>query len=121
MVKVTPTRMCQARSHQREIGPRGVGWPLARFSKASWTVSMLSGQALAVADGMRIDGRSYKTSDTSSSGTTLIAMDPLFELALGLKAVSRELERLANEAMRPLGLTGAQADALVVIGQAGPL
>ena len=50
-----------------------------------------------------------------------MGVDPLFELALGVKAVQRELERLGNEAMRPLGLTGAQADALVVIGQAGPL
>lgn len=48
-------------------------------------------------------------------------MDPLFELALGAKALSRELERVSNEAMRPLGLTAAQADALVVIGQAGPI
>jgi DNA-binding MarR family transcriptional regulator len=45
----------------------------------------------------------------------------LFELALSVKALTRELERLANEAMRPLGLTGAQADALIVIDQAGPL
>jgi len=45
----------------------------------------------------------------------------LFELALSVKALTRELERLANDAMRPLGLTGAQADALLVIDQAGPL
>lgn len=48
-------------------------------------------------------------------------MDPLFEFGLAVKAIQRELERQANEVMRPLGLTGAQADALVVIGQAGPL
>ena len=48
-------------------------------------------------------------------------MDPLFELALLVKAGQRELERRTNDAMRPLGLTGAQADALIVIGQAGPL
>ncbi|HEY3019346.1 MAG TPA: MarR family transcriptional regulator [Solirubrobacteraceae bacterium] len=48
-------------------------------------------------------------------------MDPLFELALLVKAGQRELERRSNEAMRPLGLTGAQADAITVIGQAGPL
>ena len=48
-------------------------------------------------------------------------MDPLFELGLVVKAIQRELERRANDAMRPLGLTGAQADALIVIGQAGPL
>src|SRR5437763_4087410 len=48
-------------------------------------------------------------------------MDPLFELALSVKAGQRELEAVMNEAMRPLGLTAGQADALVVIGQAGPL
>jgi DNA-binding MarR family transcriptional regulator len=48
-------------------------------------------------------------------------VDPLFELALMVKAGQRELERRMNDAMRPLGLTGAQADALAVIGQAGPL
>jgi len=48
-------------------------------------------------------------------------MEPLYELALLVKAGQRELERRANEVMRPLGLTGAQADALAVIGQAGPL
>lgn len=48
-------------------------------------------------------------------------MDPLLELALSVKAGQRELERLSNEAMRPLGLTAGQADAVFVIGQAGPL
>jgi MarR family transcriptional regulator, organic hydroperoxide resistance regulator len=48
-------------------------------------------------------------------------VDPLFELALMVKAGQRELERRMNDAMRPLGLTGAQADALAVIGQAEPL
>ena len=48
-------------------------------------------------------------------------VDPLFELGLSIKALQRELERQANEAMHPLGLTGAQADAIVVIGQAGTL
>jgi DNA-binding MarR family transcriptional regulator len=48
-------------------------------------------------------------------------VDPLFELALMVKAGQRELERRMNDAMRPLGLTAAQADALAVIGQAGPL
>jgi MarR family transcriptional regulator, organic hydroperoxide resistance regulator len=48
-------------------------------------------------------------------------MDTLFEFALLLKAIQRELERNVNEAMRPLGLTGPQADALVVIGQGEPL
>ncbi len=48
-------------------------------------------------------------------------MDPLFEFALSVKAIQRELERQTNDVMRPLGLTGPQADALVLIGQAGPI
>jgi MarR family transcriptional regulator, organic hydroperoxide resistance regulator len=48
-------------------------------------------------------------------------VDPLFEFALAVKAIQRELEQQAGAAMRPLGLTAAQADALIVIGQAGPL
>jgi MarR family transcriptional regulator, organic hydroperoxide resistance regulator len=48
-------------------------------------------------------------------------VDPLLELAISVKAGQRELERRQNDAMRPLGLTAAQADALLVIGQAGPL
>jgi DNA-binding MarR family transcriptional regulator len=48
-------------------------------------------------------------------------MDPLFEFALCVKAIQRELERGSNELMKPLGLTGPQADALVVIGQAQPI
>jgi MarR family transcriptional regulator, organic hydroperoxide resistance regulator len=48
-------------------------------------------------------------------------VDPVLELAMSVKAGQRELERRMNDAMRPLGLTGAQADALLVIGQAGPL
>ena len=48
-------------------------------------------------------------------------MDPHFEFALLVKAIQRELERQTNEAMRPLGLTGGQADAITVIGQAGPI
>lgn len=48
-------------------------------------------------------------------------MEPLFEFALSIKAVQRELERRINEAMQPLGLTAPQADAIVVIGDAEPL
>jgi MarR family transcriptional regulator, organic hydroperoxide resistance regulator len=48
-------------------------------------------------------------------------MDPLFEMGLLIKALQRELERQANEAMQPLGLTAPQADALSVIAQAGSL
>jgi len=52
---------------------------------------------------------------------TLCAVDPLPELVILVKAGQRELERRANDAMRPLGLTAGQADALTIIGQAGPL
>ncbi len=48
-------------------------------------------------------------------------MDPLLEFAMAIKAIGRELERGTNEVMRPLGITGPQADAITVIGQAGPL
>jgi MarR family transcriptional regulator, organic hydroperoxide resistance regulator len=48
-------------------------------------------------------------------------VDPLLEFALAVKAGQRQFERWTNEAMRPLGLTAAQADAITVIAQAGPL
>jgi MarR family transcriptional regulator, organic hydroperoxide resistance regulator len=48
-------------------------------------------------------------------------MDPILELAIAVKAGQRELEQRMNEAMRPLGVTAAQADAITVIGRAGPL
>jgi DNA-binding MarR family transcriptional regulator len=48
-------------------------------------------------------------------------VDQVLQLALAVKALQRALEQGANEAMRPLGLTGAQADALTVLRQAGPI
>lgn len=48
-------------------------------------------------------------------------MDPLYEFALSVKAIERELTQRLNEAMQPLGITAAQADALVVIAQAEPV
>ena len=45
----------------------------------------------------------------------------MLQLALTIKALQRAFERIGNEAMRPLGLTSAQADALSVLAQAGPL
>jgi DNA-binding MarR family transcriptional regulator len=48
-------------------------------------------------------------------------VDQVLELALAVKALQRALERGANDAMRPLGLTAAQADALTVLRKAGPL
>jgi MarR family transcriptional regulator, organic hydroperoxide resistance regulator len=48
-------------------------------------------------------------------------MDPLFEFVMLVKAGHRVLERQINEAMRPLGLTGPQAEAITVIGEAEPL
>jgi MarR family transcriptional regulator, organic hydroperoxide resistance regulator len=58
---------------------------------------------------------------SGDAAPTLDAVDRLMELALVVKAVHRELERWVNEAMRPLGVTAAQADALVVISQAEPV
>ena len=48
-------------------------------------------------------------------------MEALVEFALSVKALDRELGRRINEAMEPLGITAAQADALAVIGDAEPL
>jgi MarR family transcriptional regulator, organic hydroperoxide resistance regulator len=48
-------------------------------------------------------------------------VDPLFELAIAVKAAQRELERRMNEAVQHLGLTAAQADAISVIGLAEPV
>jgi len=48
-------------------------------------------------------------------------VDPIFELALCIKAAQRELERWMNDAVRPLGITAAQADALAVIALAEPV
>ena len=48
-------------------------------------------------------------------------MDRLLELGLCLKAAQRGIERAMNEALEPLGVTAAQADAITVIGQAEPL
>jgi MarR family transcriptional regulator, organic hydroperoxide resistance regulator len=48
-------------------------------------------------------------------------VDQLLELGLCLKAAQRGIERVMNEALEPLGVTAAQADAITVIGQAEPL
>jgi DNA-binding MarR family transcriptional regulator len=45
----------------------------------------------------------------------------MLEIAMAIKALQRAFERIANDAMRPLGLTAAQADALSVIAQAGAI
>jgi DNA-binding MarR family transcriptional regulator len=48
-------------------------------------------------------------------------VDPLLEFALLVKATHHEIQRRLNELVRPLGVTAAQAEALLVIGEAGPL
>jgi DNA-binding MarR family transcriptional regulator len=50
-----------------------------------------------------------------------VIVDGLLELALCLKAGQRGIERAMNEALEPIGVTAAQADAITVIGQAEPL
>jgi DNA-binding MarR family transcriptional regulator len=63
--------------------------------------------------------------EISSNATVAIcvtlAVDPLYELALSVKAGHRELDRRISDLMRPLGVTAPQADALYVIGKAQPL
>jgi MarR family transcriptional regulator, organic hydroperoxide resistance regulator len=48
-------------------------------------------------------------------------VDPIGELGLLLRTVSRDLDRRVNEVFRPLGLTVGQAEALDQIGRHGPL
>ncbi len=48
-------------------------------------------------------------------------MNPLDELGLLVKAVQREADRRANEALQPLGITSAQAEVLWVLERAEPL
>ena len=48
-------------------------------------------------------------------------MEQMLELALLVKAGHQGLQRQINEAMRPLGISGPQSEAISVIGQAGPL
>jgi DNA-binding MarR family transcriptional regulator len=51
----------------------------------------------------------------------MAVMDRVLQFAQAIKAAHREIERRANDAMRPLGITGAQAEALAVIGAEQPL
>jgi DNA-binding MarR family transcriptional regulator len=48
-------------------------------------------------------------------------VDQVAELVMSIKAAQRELERRDNELMRPLGITGGQADAILVIGRLAPV
>lgn len=48
-------------------------------------------------------------------------MDPVEELALLVKAAQREGDRRVNAALRPIGLTAAQAEVLLVLAAAEPL
>lgn len=48
-------------------------------------------------------------------------MDPYDDIALLVKAAHRQAEREVNEAVRPIGLTAAQLEALTVLGALGPL
>jgi MarR family transcriptional regulator, organic hydroperoxide resistance regulator len=46
---------------------------------------------------------------------------PIEEFGLLLKAAARETERQINDLLRPLGVTAAQAEALEVLAERGPL
>lgn len=69
---------------------------------------------------MSINGGSYKS---RRRGRNVYAerVDQLSEFVILVKALQREIERMMNDAMQPLGLTAQQADALYVVGRAGPL
>ena len=77
--------------------------------------------SLSASRGIPFYGISRIVRRASPGAASLARVDPLLELALLVKAGHRELERRGNEAMRGLGLTAAQADALTVIRQAGPV
>jgi DNA-binding MarR family transcriptional regulator len=65
--------------------------------------------------------RTYPAGPAIASVAYAAAVDQMMQLALAVKALQRALEQGANEVMRPLGLTGAQADALNVLRHAGPI
>lgn len=48
-------------------------------------------------------------------------MDPVDELTLLIRAAHREGDRRVNAALRPIGLTAAQAEVLLVLAAAEPL
>lgn len=48
-------------------------------------------------------------------------MEPVEELTLLIKAAQREGDRRVNAALRPIGLTAAQAEVLLVLAAAEPL
>lgn len=50
-----------------------------------------------------------------------MSVDQVQEFALAVKAAFREIERRSNEAMRPLGITVAQAEAILIIGEREPM
>ena len=48
-------------------------------------------------------------------------MNEVLALAQAVKAAHREIERRSNDTMRPLGVTGPQAEAILIIGEREPL
>ncbi|MEU6642515.1 MarR family transcriptional regulator [Saccharomonospora sp. NPDC046836] len=48
-------------------------------------------------------------------------MDEVLEFVLAVKAAHREINRRFSEALRPLGVTVVQAEALLVLAESGPL
>jgi MarR family transcriptional regulator, organic hydroperoxide resistance regulator len=48
-------------------------------------------------------------------------VDELLEFAFAIKAADREIQRRMNDLLRPYGVTAAQAEAILVIGEANQL
>lgn len=48
-------------------------------------------------------------------------MDEVLEFVLAVKAAHREINRRFNEALRPLGITAVQAEAILILAETGPL
>lgn len=48
-------------------------------------------------------------------------MDEVLEFVIAVKAAHREINRRFNEALRPLGVTAVQAEAILILAEAGPL
>lgn len=48
-------------------------------------------------------------------------MDPVLEFVLAVKSAHREINRRFSEALRPLGITVVQAEAILILSESEPL
>lgn len=59
--------------------------------------------------------------DMTRMSSTLEDMDPMLELAFAIKRARREIDRRFAAALRPLGITVVQAEAVVLLAEGQPL